>query len=92
MDRWDYSMADVAVVADTHRSAISHLLEGRGVGLRADRAARVAAALRVDLETLFVERDAPVPQGVTPGKERRRPAEVERLLAERAAEHATPQE
>lgn len=86
MDRWDFSIADVAVVADTHRSAISHLLDGRGLGLRADRARRVAAALRVDLETLFVEPDASVPHGVTWGKGRQRPAEVQRLLAERGAQ------
>lgn len=85
MDRWDFSLADVAVVAGTHRSAISHLLNGRAVGLRADRARRVASALRVDLPTLFVEPGTPVARGVTWGKDRARPAEVERILAERDA-------
>ena len=89
MDRWDYSIADVAVVAGTHRATVSHLLSGRELGLRADRARQVAGALRVDLETLFVEPDVPVPLGVTALWVRRRPPQVLRLLAERA-EHPTP--
>jgi len=61
MGRYGYSLADLAVVADTHRSAISHLVEGRGAGLRADRAARVAAALHVDLSVLFIPPNEDLP-------------------------------
>lgn len=84
MNRWDYSLADVAVVAGTHRSAIDHLLHGRSYGLREDRAVRVAAALRVSLETLFVDPTVSVPSSVTWGRGRTRPPEVRRLMDEPA--------
>lgn len=86
MNRWDYSLADVATVAGTHRSAIDHLLHGRSSGLREDCAVRVAAALRVDLETLFVDPTQSVPSSVTWGRGRPRPPEVRRMPDEQAAQ------
>lgn len=89
MDRWAYSLADVAVIAGTHRSAISHLVAGRAHALRAGSARRIARALRVELDTLFVAKGTPVPDGVTWGAHRARPPEVARILDHHRADTDT---
>lgn len=75
-------LADLAVIASPHRSAISHLTQGRGRGLRAER---VADALRVPLEVLFVDPSEPVTDGGK-GRNRARPPDVEKALARKRAQ------
>lgn len=54
MDRYGYSLADLAEIAGVHRSFISHLVDGRSPGTTPERAELIAAALHVEVAVLFL--------------------------------------